>query len=122
MKQIDVQIMGHGYVLSCPEDAEQRLRDAVHKVDEAMCRIRDHGKIKARDRIAVLAAVNLSFDQTNAASPLTPPRASSTPTPTTASSPDSTMRSAMTAGCFNSFLKLALGDIPHLPDPTPPLQ
>ena len=72
MKQIDVQIMGHGYVLSCPEDAEQRLRDAVHKVDEAMCRIRDHGKIKARDRIAVLAAVNLSFDQINAAKPFDP--------------------------------------------------
>jgi cell division protein ZapA len=70
MKQIDVQIMGHGYVLSCPEDAEQRLRDAVHKVDEAMCKIRDNGKIKARDRIAVLAAVNLSFDQIDAAKPL----------------------------------------------------
>jgi len=70
MKQLEVQIMGQGYVLSCPEGAEQRLNDAVHKVDEAMCRIRDNGKIKARDRIAVLAAVNLAFDQVNAAKPL----------------------------------------------------
>ena len=62
MKQLEVQIMGQGYVLSCPEGAEQRLNDAVHKVDEAMCRIRDNGKIKARDRIAVLAALNLAFD------------------------------------------------------------
>ena len=62
MKQIEVQIMGQGYVLGCPEGGEARLAEAVHKVDEAMCRIRDAGKIKARDRISVLAALNLAFD------------------------------------------------------------
>jgi cell division protein ZapA len=34
----------------------------VEKVDTAMCKIRDAGKVKARDRIAVLAALNLAFD------------------------------------------------------------
>ena len=62
MKQIEVQIMGQGYVLGCPEGGENRLSSAVEKVDEAMCKIRDAGKIKARDRIAVLAALNLAFD------------------------------------------------------------
>ncbi|MBL0420313.1 cell division protein ZapA [Ramlibacter sp. AW1] len=62
MKQIEVQIMGQSYLLGCPEGGESRLRDAVGKVDEAMCRIRDAGKVKARDRIAVLAALNLAFD------------------------------------------------------------
>ena len=28
-----------------------------------MCRIRDAGKIKTRDRIAVLAALNIAFEQ-----------------------------------------------------------
>ena len=65
MKQVEVQIMGHGYVLGCPEDGEVRLNQAVEKVDEAMCTIRDAGKIKARDRIAVLAALNLAFDLTD---------------------------------------------------------
>ena len=65
MKQVEVQIMGHGYVLGCPEDGEVRLNLAVAKVDEAMCKIRDAGKIKARDRIAVLAALNLAFDLTD---------------------------------------------------------
>ena len=65
MKQVEVQIMGHGYVLGCPEDGELRLNQAVAKVDEAMCKIRDAGKIKARDRIAVLAALNLAFDLTD---------------------------------------------------------
>ena len=65
MKQIEVQIMGQGYVLGCPEGGEARLSEAVGKVDEAMCKIRDAGKIKARDRIAVLAALNLAFDLTD---------------------------------------------------------
>ena len=65
MKQVEVQIMGHSYVLGCPEDGEERLNQAVAKVDEAMCKIRDAGKIKARDRIAVLAALNLAFDLTD---------------------------------------------------------
>ena len=62
MKQIEVQIMGQGYVLGCPEGGEGRLAEAVRTVDEAMCKIRDAGKIKARDRISVLAALNLAFD------------------------------------------------------------
>ena len=65
MKQIEVQIMGQGYVLGCPEGGETRLGEAVGKVDQAMCKIRDAGKIKARDRIAVLAALNLAFDLTD---------------------------------------------------------
>jgi len=62
MNQIEVKIMGQSYRLGCPPDGEARLLQAVARVDEAMCRIRDAGKIKARDRIAVLAALNLAFD------------------------------------------------------------
>ncbi|MEJ7929929.1 cell division protein ZapA [Ramlibacter sp. AN1015] len=62
-RQLEVQIMGQSYLLGCPEGGEARLREAVARVDEAMCRIRDAGKVKARDRIAVLAALNLAFEQ-----------------------------------------------------------
>ncbi len=62
MKQLEVQIMGHGYLLGCPEGGEAKLMAAVNRVDTAMCKIRDGGKIKARDRIAVLAALNLAFE------------------------------------------------------------
>ena len=62
MKQLDVQIMGQGYLLGCPEGGEAKLLEAVEHVDTAMCKIRDAGKVKARDRIAVLAALNLAFD------------------------------------------------------------
>jgi cell division protein ZapA len=74
-KQIEVQIMGQSYILGCPEGGEARLQAAVQKVDVAMCKIRDAGKIKARDRIAVLAALNLAFDQVDSPAPASAPAA-----------------------------------------------
>jgi cell division protein ZapA len=62
MKQLEVQIMGQNYLLGCPTGGEARLLEAVERVDTAMCKIRDAGKVRARDRIAVLAALNLAFD------------------------------------------------------------
>ncbi len=66
--------MGQGYLLSCPEGGDLRLQEAVKRVDAAMCKIRDDGRVRARDRIAVLAALNLAVDlaeQYN--TPLAPP-------------------------------------------------
>ncbi len=62
MKQLEVQIMGQSYLLGCPEGGEAELREAVERVDTAMCKIRDANKVRARDRIAVLAALNLAYD------------------------------------------------------------
>jgi cell division protein ZapA len=62
MKQLEVQIMGQSYLLGCPEGGDARLLEAVERVDTAMCKIREAGKVRARDRIAVLAALNLAFD------------------------------------------------------------
>ncbi len=53
--------MGHSYLLGCPEGGERNLHEAVSRVDREMCNIRDAGKIKARERIAVLAALNLAY-------------------------------------------------------------
>ncbi len=62
MKQIEVRILQQSYLLTCPQGHEQRLLDAVERVDSAMTRIRDAGKVRARERIAVLAALNLAFE------------------------------------------------------------
>ena len=78
MKQLEVQIMGQSYLLGCPEGGEQRLLEAVERVDTAMCKIRDAGKVKARDRIAVLAALNLAFDIADRAPILVAPPAART--------------------------------------------
>lgn len=81
MKQLEVQIMGQSYLLGCPEGGDGRLLDAVEKVDTAMCKIRDAGKVKARDRIAVLAALNLAFEVPDAApvAPVAAPPAAPVP-------------------------------------------
>ncbi|WP_082493318.1 cell division protein ZapA [Acidovorax sp. Leaf160] len=62
MKQIEVRILQQSYLLTCPQGHEQRLLEAVERVDSAMTRIRDAGKVRARERIAVLAALNLAFE------------------------------------------------------------
>lgn len=62
MKQLEVQIMQQSYLLGCPEGREARMLEAVRRVDMAMTTIRDAGKVRSRERIAVLAALNLAFD------------------------------------------------------------
>ncbi len=61
MKQLEVSILGQVYVLGCPEGGQTLLQAAVASVDREMTTIRDAGKVKARERIAVLAALNLAY-------------------------------------------------------------
>jgi cell division protein ZapA len=61
MKQMEVTILGQSYLLACPDGGEATLLAAVASVDNEMSAIRDAGKIKARERIAVLAALNLAY-------------------------------------------------------------
>ena len=65
MKQLEVTIMGQSYVLACPKGAEAGLRAAVAQVDREMSAIREKGKVKSRERIAVLAALNLAYEAAN---------------------------------------------------------
>lgn len=68
MKQIEVQIMQQSYVLGCPDGHEERLLEAVERVDNAMTGIRDAGRVRSRDRIAVLAALHMAFELADQAS------------------------------------------------------
>jgi cell division protein ZapA len=61
VKQLEVTILGQVYVLACPEGGEVLLAAAVASVDQEMSAIRGAGKVKARERIAVLAALNLAY-------------------------------------------------------------
>ncbi len=72
MSRVEVQIMGQGYVLASPDGEEQALIEAAQRVNDAMCSIRDAGKIKARDRIAVLASLNLAFELSQGAAQASP--------------------------------------------------
>jgi cell division protein ZapA len=61
VKQLEVTILGQSYILGCPDGGEALLQAAVASVDREMSAIRDAGKVKARERIAVLAALNLAY-------------------------------------------------------------
>ena len=120
MKQLEVQIMQQSYLLSCPDGRESRMLEAVERVDTAMCKIRDAGKLKARERIAVLAALNLAFElgelSLQQPMPCLPPPPHMRPWPvvtTWATTPGSTIcccgstrRWATTASCSESALAL----------------
>ena len=76
MKQIETTILGQSYMLACPPDGEKLLREAVAIVDKEMSAIHDAGKVKARERIAVLTALNLAYlqaERLNAPAPVPPP-------------------------------------------------
>ncbi len=79
MKQMEVTIMGQSYLLGCPEGGEAALTAAVAQVDREMSAIRDAGKVKARERIAVLAALNLAYQLAEA--PQNKPREAPLSTP-----------------------------------------
>lgn len=61
MKQLEFTILGQSYLLGCPDGGEDLMRAAVSLVDSEMSAIRDAGKVKARERMAVLAALNLAY-------------------------------------------------------------
>ena len=60
--QLDVTILGREYRFACKESERAELMQAVALLDKRMREIRDHGKVAAIDRIAVMAAVNLAHD------------------------------------------------------------
>jgi cell division protein ZapA len=72
VSQLDVSIMGHAYKLACKEGEEEALREAVAYLDEKMCAIRDAGKVKGNDRIAVMAALGVAAELLATKSPQGP--------------------------------------------------
>lgn len=79
MKQVEVTILGQSYILGCPDDGEPALLQAVAMVDREMSGIRDAGRVKARERIAVLAALNLAYRLAEAAATAAAPPESPLP-------------------------------------------
>ena len=62
MIQLDVNIMGQPYRLACRDGEERTLREAVAYLDGKMCALRDSGKVKGTDRIAVMAALSVAAE------------------------------------------------------------
>lgn len=62
MSQLDTQILHQHYVLSCPDGREAQLLEAVERVDQQFQQMLDTTKLRSRERVGVLLAVNLAFE------------------------------------------------------------
>ena len=61
-KAVTIQILGKDYNVSCPAEEELDLRRAAMNLDGKMSDIKANGKIIGLERIAVMAALNISHE------------------------------------------------------------
>jgi cell division protein ZapA len=69
MIHLDVTIMGTPYRLVCKEGEQATLKEAVSYLDARMTALRDSGKVKGNDRIAVMAAISVAAEFLSVKSP-----------------------------------------------------
>src|SRR5512134_4159294 len=62
LKQIDFKIMGREFRVSCPENEERQLLDAVGYVDRKMIEMRDKSKVIGLERIAIMTALAIASE------------------------------------------------------------
>lgn len=68
IQPIAVKILGKDYRIACSENEQETLILSAQELDEQMKEIRDSGKVSGTDRIAVLAALNLTHELNQAQS------------------------------------------------------
>ena len=61
-KTLSVTILDRDYLVACPSGQEKKLTEAAETLNEKMREIREHGKVFGIERIAVMAALNLTHE------------------------------------------------------------
>jgi cell division protein ZapA len=61
-KGLQITIMGRNFRVSCKEDEQASLLEAVEYLNRRMEEIRDQGKIVGLERIAIMAALNITHE------------------------------------------------------------
>ena len=59
---VTVHILDKEYCIACPADERSNLESAARYLDGKMREIRSSGKVVGADRIAVMAALNITHD------------------------------------------------------------
>ena len=59
---LDVKILEKDYLISCPDDKRSALENAAKHLDKKMREIRSSGKVHGVERIAVMAALNITHE------------------------------------------------------------
>jgi len=61
-KTLDVTIMGRTYKVACSEGEREALISAVAYLDRKMTEIKSAGRVASAERIAVMAALNITHE------------------------------------------------------------
>lgn len=61
-KSLQITIMGREFRVACPEEEQAGLLEAVDYLNKKMLEIRDAGKVIGLERIAIMAALNISHE------------------------------------------------------------
>lgn len=61
-KTINVTIMGREFRVACPDDEREELLESVSYLDKKMREIRDSGKVIGSERVAIMAALNITHE------------------------------------------------------------
>ena len=61
-KSLDVTIMGRSFKVACPPEDRAGLLEAVDYLDRRMQEIKEGGKVANLERIAVMAALNITHE------------------------------------------------------------
>jgi len=64
-KNLDVTIMGRSFKVACPPEDRAGLLVAVDYLDRKMQEIKDSGKVANLERIAIMAALNITHEFLN---------------------------------------------------------
>ncbi len=59
---MQISIMGREFRVACAPDEQKSLQEAVDYLNRKMQEIKDQGKINGLDRIAIMAALNISHE------------------------------------------------------------
>ena len=62
IKTLDVKILDRELRIACPEEERAELLDAVAYLDKKMREIHETGKIASIERIALMAALNITHE------------------------------------------------------------
>ncbi len=62
IKTLDIKLLDRELRVACPEEERGELLDAVAYLDSKMREIRDAGKVASTERIALMAALNITHE------------------------------------------------------------
>ena len=61
-KGLQINVMGREFRVACPDNEQKGLLEAVDYLNKKMNEIRDNGKVIGLERIAIMAALNISHE------------------------------------------------------------